>query len=228
MLLKTAGIVIKYIKYGESSIICKIYTRELGLLSFIINGIRSKSSKNKIALLQPLTLLDLVIYNKENSSIKRISEMKIAYPFKTSSLLLKKSVVLLFLSEVLDRLLNEATPNIEVFDFVTDALKGFDNALENYDNFHLQFLIFLTSLLGIQPLDSKEMIENSIMQKVHYEILELRILDELIANPFSSNININHSLRKKFLDSILNFYKSHIDNFGEMKSLKVLTEVFSS
>ncbi|HEX8549135.1 MAG TPA: hypothetical protein VF691_19380, partial [Cytophagaceae bacterium] len=89
-------------------------------------------------------------------------------------------------------------------------------------------LIFLTSLLGIQPLDSKEMIENSIMQKVHYEILELRILDELIANPFSSNININHSLRKKFLDSILNFYKSHIDNFGEMKSLKVLTEVFSS
>jgi DNA repair protein RecO (recombination protein O) len=65
MLSKTQGIVINYVKYKESSIIAKIYTKEFGIQSYIENGVRSARAKNKIALFQPLTLLDLVIYHKE-------------------------------------------------------------------------------------------------------------------------------------------------------------------
>ena len=84
MLQKTRGLVLSHIRYQETSIIVKIYTEELGLQSYIVNSVRTKSSKtNKIALFQPLTLLDLVVYYNEKKSINRISEQKCNYPFSS-------------------------------------------------------------------------------------------------------------------------------------------------
>jgi DNA repair protein RecO (recombination protein O) len=76
MLHKTKGIVIGFIKYGDTSIIAKVYTELYGMQTYIVNGVRSKSSKNKIALFQPLTILDMVVYHKENRDIHRLSEVK--------------------------------------------------------------------------------------------------------------------------------------------------------
>ena len=69
MITKTKGIVLNYIKYGDTSIICKIYTKSFGVQSYIINGIRNSKSKN-IGLYQPLNILDLVVYNKKKFWIK--------------------------------------------------------------------------------------------------------------------------------------------------------------
>ena len=41
MLRKTQGIVLSYIKYKDSSIIVRIFTRELGLKGYVVNGARS-------------------------------------------------------------------------------------------------------------------------------------------------------------------------------------------
>jgi DNA repair protein RecO (recombination protein O) len=76
MLQKTSGIVLGFLRYGDSSIITRVYTEEYGLQSYIVNGVRSAKAKNKISLYQPLTLLDLVVYHKENKDLKRISEVK--------------------------------------------------------------------------------------------------------------------------------------------------------
>ena len=61
MIHKTRGIVFRFTRYGETSIIVTIFTEAFGLQSYIVNGVRSKSAKNKIALYQPLTLLNLVV-----------------------------------------------------------------------------------------------------------------------------------------------------------------------
>ena len=89
MIIKTKGIVLSYIKYGETSIICKIFTETISIQTFIINGIRKSKSKN-IALYQPLTILDLVIYHKESSGIQRIKEAKLDVIYKTLHLDIKK------------------------------------------------------------------------------------------------------------------------------------------
>ena len=83
MLFKTRGIVFRFTKYGESSIIVTIFTEMFGLQSYIVNGVRDKTSKNKIALYQPLTLLDLVVYHRENATIFRIKEVKCLHPYQT-------------------------------------------------------------------------------------------------------------------------------------------------
>ena len=43
---KTRGLVLSFIKYKETSIICKIFTESFGVQSYIINGIRNSKSKN--------------------------------------------------------------------------------------------------------------------------------------------------------------------------------------
>lgn len=103
MLKKTQGIVIHYIKYRESSIIVKIFTRDLGLKSYIVNGVRSAKSKSKMALYQPLSLLDLVVYDKENASLNRISEVKLNYPFQRIPFDFHRSGVAMFVGEVLSK-----------------------------------------------------------------------------------------------------------------------------
>ena len=80
MLKKTAGIVLSHIKYKDTSIIVRIFTRDLGLKAYLVNGVRSLGKGSKIALYQPLTLLDLVVYDKENTGLQRISEAKINTP----------------------------------------------------------------------------------------------------------------------------------------------------
>ena len=76
MLQKTRGIALSFIKYRDTSIIAKIFTEEFGMQSYIVNGVRSKSAKTKIALFQPLTLLELVVYHNKKKEIHRISEIK--------------------------------------------------------------------------------------------------------------------------------------------------------
>ena len=81
MLHKTQGVVFRFTNYSETSIIVNIFTSAFGLQSYIVNGARGKSGKGKIALYQPLTLLDLVVYHRENASILRIKEVKCIHPY---------------------------------------------------------------------------------------------------------------------------------------------------
>src|SRR6478752_6569477 len=107
MLHKTKGVVFRYTRYGETSIIVNIFTELFGLQSYIVNGVRSKSPKSKIALYQPLMLLDLVVYHKENAGIMRIKEVKSLYPYQTLFHDVYKSSVALFINEVLNKSVQE-------------------------------------------------------------------------------------------------------------------------
>ena len=143
MITKTGGIVLNYIKYGDTSIICKIYTEKFGLQSYIINGIRKSKSKN-IGLFQPLNILDLVVYHKKTSGLQRIKESKLDYAYKTLHLDMKKISVCFFLSEFLTRISQNDDDQKDNFDFIKDSLIVFDRLEENYSNFHIQFLIKLS------------------------------------------------------------------------------------
>jgi len=42
-----------------------------------------------------------------------------------------------------------------------------------------------------------------------------------------TQVMLSHSQRKSLLDELLLFYRSHLEGFGEMKSVAVLREVMS-
>src|SRR4051812_33656990 len=128
MLHKTRGIVFHVTPYAESSVVAKIYTEQLGLQSYLVNGVRSKKAKIKSGLLQPLSLLDMVVYHKDRGGLQRIKELRQATggQFSTIPFDVVKSSVVIFINEVLYKSVKEEEANPQLFDFIFHALQLLD------------------------------------------------------------------------------------------------------
>lgn len=229
MLYKTRGIALSYIRYRESSIIAKIYTELFGIQSYIINGVRSSSSKtNRIALFQPLTLLDLVVYHKaKQDNVHRISEIKCYHPFASLPYHVTKSCLALFVTEILGKTLKEEEANEPLFEFIEHSVLYLDEADKGYENFHIQFLLQLASYLGF-GIENLHDLEREI--KSHHfpqiaDAMELNATDLLLQSGYGNPVPLDRTRRISILEKVLFFYKIHIDQLGEIRSLEVLSEV---
>lgn len=219
MLHKTKGVVFRFTKYGETSIIVNIFTELFGLQSYIVNGVRSSSKRSKIALFQPLTLLDLVVYHKENANILRIKEVKCYHPYQSVTSEIRKSAIAMFIIEVLNKSVKEQSHAGEIHDFVANSLMTLDK-LQKPENFHLLFLLGLSKHLGFGPNLTEEVLGGHWM-----DVGDQEVLKRLMKSEYDSTIMINYAQRQTLLLSLLRFYANHVDNFGEMKSLAVLREI---
>ncbi|MDX2303573.1 MAG: DNA repair protein RecO [Microscillaceae bacterium] len=228
MLFKTRGIVINYFKYSESSIIVRIYTEELGLQSYIVNGIRSSKSKNRMAFFQPLTMLELVVYFREDrAKINRISEHRCRYAFQSIPFDYRKSVVAMFIMEILTKTLQGEIKNPDLFEFIDTSLLIFDQMTEDYENFHLVFLLKLTRYLGFAPQNSEDIFEQ-IASSRHSSLYHPSkqacgsVLDRLLRADYSEKIKISGKQRSELIDYILEYFQIHIENFQVIKSLEII------
>lgn len=222
MLHKTRGIVFRFTKYGDSSIIVTIFTELFGIQTYIVNGVRSKSARGKIALFQPLTLLDLVVYYKENASIKRIKEVKCLHPYQTVSTDIRKSALAMFINEILNKTVKDESHAQEIFEFLLNALILLDHQETAVENFHLIFLIKLSRFLGFGAHQSEEILGVRMLDRDEEEILK-----GLLSADFTSNISMSNQQRRNLLETILRFYSMHLESLGEIKSIQVLKEVMN-
>ena len=239
MIEKTRGIFLHAVKYSETSLIACIYTEMHGRQSFIINGVRNKNSSVKAAVFQPLYLLELEIYYKTGREIHRIKNARIANPYSTIPFDIRKSTQVMFLAEILYKCLREEESNNELFNFIYHSLSLLDLSETGINNFHIWFLFNLTRFLGINPSRDNALISNFFdLQSalfVSHEPLHNQFTDKHITTLFSrlfdidsssiERLNYSQNERKLILEKLLEFYKIHFDNLGEIKSLEVIKEV---
>lgn len=222
MIHKTRGIVFRFTRYGESSIIVTIFTEAFGLQSYIVNGVRSKTSKNKIALYQPLTLLNLVVYHRERANIERIKEIQCFHPYHSLTVDIKKSTIAMFITELLNKTVKEESGQPNLFEFLVEALIKMDSLEKNEENAHLIFLIKLSRYLGFGPQFANEVLGGRITD----EKTEL-VLQQLLTTDFENDVVVSKEQRRNLLELLLKFYQEHLENFGELKSVQVLRDVLS-
>ena len=220
MLHKTQGVVFRLTNYSETSIIVNIFTSAFGLQSYIVNGVRGKSGKGKIALYQPLTLLDLVVYYRENASILRIKEVKCIHPYQSITSDFHKSAIALFLNEIVNKTIKDQSHAKELCEFLIQSFTHFDLQQTNIENFHLIFLIRLSQHLGFRPTELAELMGGNFALEE-----EQQILVKLLTANYSDAIFMTNIQRRNILDLLIRFYVSHSDNFGELKSLSVVREL---
>lgn len=239
MLHRTNGIVLHTVKYAESSLIVKVYTSDFGLQSYLINGVKGKKSKYKSALLQPLSLVDLIVSNSNKSGLNRISEINLLQPYSAIPYDIIKSSIAIFLNEILYKTLKEEHADSELFEFIKNAFLVLDLKQESCSNFHIYFLIQFSIYLGFSPhgtfseqktlFDLKEGRFSSTVPS-HSLYLNKRnsaLFQEFIHSTFANFhlIQISRSERKEILQALILYYQLHIAAFGEMKSLNVLEEI---
>ena len=239
MLEQTRGIFLRSVKYSETSVIAVIYTEAYGRQSFMVNGARSKKSIAKTVAFQPLYLLDLEIYYHANREIHRLKDVRIGNPYSSIPFNIRKSSEVIFLAEILYKCLKEEEPNKGLFDFIYNALSYLDLSDQGISNFHIWFLFRLTQFLGIYPNNGDVLGSNFFdLQKAQFvfaEPMHGQFADKHVTALFAQLFNVdqtslevlnyNHNDRRLLLEMILEYYRIHFDNLGEIKSLSVLKEV---
>ena len=235
MLVKTRGIVLNYIKYRESSIIVRIYTEELGLQSYIVNSVRKKGTASRIALFQPFTLLDMVVYPSARGGLTRISEYKCSHPFSSVAFDIRKSSVLLFLSEIVAKTVQEEEVNRPLFSFLHESILAFDEAGQGFENFHIVFLLQLAGYLGFGVSSAEDMISQVAFDAGGAKLLGANVmqlqqlepyLQEVLQQGLQAHIQ-NGRVRRELLYLLVRYFQLHVDQLGDIKSLPVLSEVLS-
>ncbi|MBI9036713.1 MAG: DNA repair protein RecO [Bacteroidales bacterium] len=241
MFYKTKGIVIQRIKYSETSLIVKIYTEIFGLQTYIVKGVRSRKSKIKSNVFQNLSLLDLVVSKKEKSKINFLTEIRLAYQFTTIPFDIRKSSIVMFLNEILHKTIREEEPNQNLFDFLFNSIQLLDHQQKDFANFHLLFLIKLTKHLGFFPHQKQteqfryfDLTEGIFIKGIpihqYYLNTELSlILNDLLNISFEkiNELKISKIQRMQLLEKLIDYYKIHVENFKEIKSLAVLQTVLN-
>ena len=222
MVSKTNGIVLNYIKYKETSIISKIYTKEFGLKSYLINGIRTKKGKFNISSFQPLSLLELVVYENKNSQIGRIKELKFDKIYFTNHHVQKKISICLFISEVLLKLITFQVPDKNQFNFVRNSLIELDKIVDNYENFHIIFLIKFSKYLGFEISNISDFSDIKFENE-----LVISFLSEIIISEYSSNIKSTSSVRNKALEIIIVYFREKTELNINFNSNRILKNIFN-
>ncbi len=220
MIYKTRGIVFRFTKFQETSIIVTIFTEQFGLQTYIVNGVRTKSARNKIALYQPLTLLNLVVYHRENANIERIKEVSCLHPYRTLTSDIRKSTLAVFTNELLNKTVREESHAAELFQFICDSLISLDGLEKHYENFHLVFMLKLSRFLGFGITHVNEIVGGRVVS----DEMEA-LLGTLLAAGYDTPVKIANAPRRAILDVLLKFYAEHIGQLGDFKSLPVLREI---
>jgi DNA repair protein RecO (recombination protein O) len=240
---KTKGIVLRAVKYGETSLIVTMFTELFGLQSYLVNGVRTSSKKGsgKANLFQPTAILDMVVYHNELKHLNRIKEFKWSYLYQHIFSDVPKNAVALFMIELLTKCLKQPEANPELFEFCEDAFIHLDESSGTVmANFPLFFALHLPVFFGFRISDEYSD-KNSIVdlqegmfvseRPDHFHFLEgkqAEITSELLKmmQPEElEQLKLNHDFRRQLLFVYETYYALHIQDFGTMKTLPVLREV---
>lgn len=242
MLKKVEGIIVKAVKYSETSIICDAYTRELGLRTYIINGVRKKNSRISPGLLQPMALVDMVVYHHEDKDINRIKEIKSSYAYQRIPFEVPRGAIGLFMTEVVQKTLKEPEPQPELFEFLKTCYYRLDTTAAKIANYPVWFLTHYANYLGLRPtikkLTNESVFDYSIgtilaeaPSEHHYYFSThnthlLAAFLELEADG-GAELELTQEDRRSLQNDLLRYYQYHIDNFNTLNSIEVLQSIFS-
>ena len=246
MLHNTKGIVLRTVKYGETSVIVSIYTELFGIQSYLVNGVRksSKRSSGSAAAFQPAALLELVVYHNDLKQLHRIREFKWSYLYEHIFFDVKKNAVSMYMVELLQKMFKQPEENPALYHFIEDAFMHLDRASDAVvGNFALYFALHLPVFFGFRIednfqqgatdiLDLQEGIfVSSIPNHPHFidgPMAELSSHLLKVMQPSElEQLKLNQSMRRQLLHAYGDYYALHLPDFGKMRTLPVLQELLS-
>ncbi len=239
---KTKAIILRTIKYGETSLVVTAFTEIFGVQTYMVNGVRTaKKTGLKASLYQPASLLETEVYHNEKNTLHRIREANRAVVFNQVLTDVVKNSIAVFMMELLYKLLKQPEPNPDLFYFCEDILMQLDEAPPKVAaNLPLFFSLQLCHFFGFR-IDDNYSEENKILDLqegnfcselphhgqfmagenalISAEILKMQVPDEL------DELRINQLKRRELLAKYMEYYSLHVTDFGQMKTLMVMQEV---
>ena len=240
-MVKTRAIVLHVIKFGDTQLIVDFLTEIHGRLSFLIRLPKSPNGIAKRQYFQPLMLLDIEYDYRPSLKMQKLRNIGVAYPFVTIPLSPIKISLSLFLAEFLLYATKFEQGDKALFSFVYDSFVWLDKAKGEIANFHLLFLARLTIFLGLGPnlrgYDGNgyfDLQEGCFVSFVPTHSHFLSIDDSMHLFQFfrlryetMHLYTMSRMERYHCVEVIVEYYRLHIPNFPELKSLSILRSLFT-
>jgi len=209
--IKSKGIVIHNVPYGDKNLISHIYTESHGRLSFFVYGGKSKKKRN---IFLPLNKVELVFAYDTKHDLQKIKEIYSEGNF-TFQFDIKKSPVIFLISELLYHYLKEEEKDEVFFDFLEKTLV-FLNKVEQMPAFFSQFLIFFAYFSGVLnlpdgkkglffDLETQEFYDKRDKSKPVLDVVQTKYVERLLSGlAYNKSITLfpdeRHDLIEKFIE----------------------------
>lgn len=241
----TKGIVLRTVKYGETSVIASIYTELFGVQSYMVKGVRqsTRKSQGKAGLFQPGAILQMEVYHNDLKQLQFIKEYGWAFLYDKVFFNVVRNAVAMYIIEVLQHSLKQPEANPELFYLIEDTLKQLDRGNDTLvANLPLYFTLHLGSELGFQlqgefskrtpVLDLQEGMFTSEMPVHPYFVsgetasFASRINNIQFYNDLEE-ITMPRLQRRELLENLQHYIALHVTDFGTLRSLEILQEVLA-
>lgn len=208
MLVSTEGIVLRQFPYSDTSLIVKIFTRDYGLLSFIIKGAKSKKN-SKANLYKPVNLLAISFYHRENQGLKQIKEAQLIFAPDAQNFGVYKSAISMFMVELIYHTIPEdsSQPDAEKYNFIDYSLDYLKSNKLN-PHFYLAFMYQYSVHLGIE-----------------IPLLKNYAVEELDDYANLENLSLTRQERQKMFHNFEQHYLENLTNYKPLKSIDILNEI---
>lgn len=241
MLKKSRAIILHAYRYGDSSLVVHAFTEAWGRSVFMLKGVRKSKKNQRTVMFQPLYLLDLDVYFRENREMHWIRDASFSGQTMVHDPDITTSTQAIFISEVLMKTIGEEERNPDLFRFLAQSSAMLFSGGKTSPSFHLLFLFKLSRYLGFYPRNNYSEdnrffnVESGAFSPIpdrldtEKEVLLGMQWAACFTDDYYSDYQAfnNHEKRNLFLDSLLHFYRLHHHSMRELKSLDVLRTVFS-
>ncbi len=235
MIISTQGIVMHATKYGDTSLIVKIFTRQQGNQSFIIKNAFRKNNRFAASYFTPLAMMDISYDDHSKSSLKYLKDIA---PRRASNPLFydpAKSSILLFYNEILYKLLMDTGEDEVLFAFLQEEIDKVHQATANLAELPLRFLLRLSAVMGYYPEDNFSP-QNSIfsLQECRFQSFFVEDAGFLTAQQSEylhrllneeAPVQAGRTLRTSLLKQLVAYFQMHNEQIRKVESLEILSTV---
>ncbi len=240
MMTRTKAVVLRAVRYGDSSLIVDMLTATQGRVTFMVKVGKGHRGKMGRHLFQPLNIVEVDFDFRLKAAMQRPRDIRMAAPLSSIHLDPYKLSIGMFLAEFLTHATRDEHDNALLYQFVESSILWLDGVGGGFSNFHLIFMIRLTRFIGFFPntedvepqayfdlvngcfsaepphhghfLMPAEAGKIGLLMRLSYQTMHLCAMSRMERN--------------RCTEVILEFYRLHVPGFPEMKSLEVLRQLF--
>ena len=243
MFLDDTGIVLKTVRYNDTSSVVHIFTRTHGTVPFMVTRPRSRASSNASigSMMTPLNVLTFQWNRKPTQSLYRLRDVHPAQVWQTIPYHPVKRAIVLMLAESLSAMLREEGENVPLFDHIIRSLCWLDEADEGFANFHIVFLLGVARALGVAPdtdsyvagrsfdIESALFVPYAAASPLVMTPPDAEALYHLSRTnyPLMASIRMARTDRTRLLTYLNRFFILHLPAFPELKSIDILETLFN-
>ncbi len=228
------------VKYGDTQLIVDLFTGELGRVAFLVRLPKSPKARVKRQYFQAMTILDIEFDYRQRAKLQQLKDVSIGIPFSDIPFSPYKLSITMFLAEFLSYSTRNEQAHLPLFRFLVNSMEWLDTARRDFANFHVVFMIRLSLFLGFSPnMESGENDDYFDLEEGRFVAtvpVHRHYLDKEDSWRMKKMVRLSYSTmhlyamsrveRNRCVSVIVEYYRLHVPDFPEMKTLSVLQDLF--